>query len=226
MFGFFKMSNSIFEYKLSPKAFIVFTFLSCKVNILQSVAIKHDDIAIHCNICRQSVITAIHELEVRKLVTKQNRYNFIGFKSNRYYVKNLVMSKGWFKVERQVFDTDISPLNFMVFAFIKKSMNNRIDEAFPSYNTISECTGISRNSAISAVRYLRSFTFVNRIRRRKRNMVFKQNRYMHFKCNLKNEQKKKARSSQHALIIRNTFVSPNNTLIIFPFNQKCNRLLM
>jgi len=135
--------------------------------------------------------TAIKELEMKELITKQNRYNVRGYLANRYFVKNLIdHNKGWFKVEQAVFKTSIKATDFVVFCFIRKSMSSSQQEAFPSLSAISNGTGISRGRVSQALRYLRDYTFVNRIKRHyKCTKAYSHNRYMHFKCVVKKHKK-------------------------------------
>lgn len=182
MTGFFKMSNTIFSYDLSPKAFVVYAYFCNAQNRFGSVIAKCEDIARACNICRQSVMTAITELEEHSLVTKHNRYNALGYKSSSFSVTNIVAKKGWFRVERELFSTGIKPIDFMVYAFIKKCMFNSTLEAFPSINYIAKNTFISHRRVETAVKFLRQFTFLNRVLRKKKR-TFIRNRYLHFKFN-------------------------------------------
>ncbi len=216
MNGFLKMSNKIFSYNLSPKAFMVYSYLCVKANLLRSTTAKCEDIATHCNMCRQSVMTAIKELEDKLLVTKQNRYNSFGYKSSRFYVKNLVEKKGWFKIERQLFNTTIKPTDFMVYVFIKKCMFNHTAEAYPSINYIAKNTCISHRRVETAVKYLWQFTFLNKINRKRRNKTYKKNRYLHFKCIIN-----KKRMARNKRTTKNKCFN-SFTLILYPRNIKRN----
>lgn len=224
MNGFFKMSNTIFSYDLSPKAFIVYAYFCNKKNRFGCVIAKCEDIAKACNLCRQSVMTAIVELEERELVTKHNRYNSLGYKSSSFSVTNLVSKKGWFKVERELFTTSIKPIDFMVYTFIKKCMFNSTSEAFPSINYISRNIFISHRRVETAVKYLRQFTFLNKIRRIRRNRTFKRNRYLHFKLRQivrRHAISQRAPSRYSKGLLQNKKQKPYN-LILQRFNTKCN----
>lgn len=185
MAGFFKMSNRVFDYKLSPKAFVVYAYMCNKSNRFDCLIAKCEDIAVACNLCRQSVMSAIAELERVNLVIKNNRYNALGYKASSFSVKTLLEKKGWFRIERELFNTNINPADFLVYAFIKKCMFNSTSEAFPSLSYIAEGAGLSHRRVCTAVKYLRQYTFLNRIRRLKRNLTFNRNRYLHYR--LKNK---------------------------------------
>lgn len=217
MLGFIKMSNKIFDYNLSPKALFVYTFLCNKVNCLRSTTATYQQISTACNIDSKTVKTAISELKNKGLVTKQNRFNSRGFLANRYYVKNLVQNnKSWFKIEREVFKTDIKPHDFMVFCFIRKCMCSNRHEAFPSLSTIVNITGLSRSRVSQAVKYLSKYTFINKIKRHyKRTKAWKHNRYLLFKCNVK-----KCKKNAHTLMVRTQ--EKYITYIVPHFNCKVN----
>ncbi len=221
MFGFFKMSNQIFDYNLTPKALFVYAYLSSKVNCLQSTNATYAQISRACNIDAKTVRAAVTELERIGLVTKQNRYNVRGYIANRYYVKNLVHNnKSWFKVERQVFNTDIAPYDFMVFCYIRKSMCAHKSEAFPSLSAIVNGTGISRNRVSQAIQYLRAYTFINRVKRHyKRTQAWRHNRYLMFNCNVK-----KCKKNAHTTRVR---TNVNLITYIVPhFPKKVNHFLL
>jgi DNA-binding transcriptional regulator GbsR (MarR family) len=184
--SFFKMSNNLFDLKLSPKAVFVYAYLSSKVNCLQHTIVKYAKIAKSCNMDIKTVRSAVAELENAKLVNKHNRYNTTGYIANGYYVTNLIKdNKGWFKVDRSIFKTSIKATDFVIYSFINKCMSSDKLESFPSLTAIHKATGISRSRVAKAVTYLRTFTFINRVKRKyKRTQAFRHNRYMQFKCNL------------------------------------------
>ena len=94
---FFKMSNRIFDYPLSPNGFVVYAYLLSRANILQAVVVGYKSIAAACKIDPKTACRAIDELTSHKLVSKENRYNILGKAKNKY-----ILSKpqgSWFKVE-------------------------------------------------------------------------------------------------------------------------------
>jgi len=214
MNGFIKMSNDIFNYGLTPKALFVYAYLMSKVNLLQATSATYQSISSACNMDTKTAQVAINELVSKELITKRNKYNARGYMANRYYVKHLVKdNKNWFKVEREVFSTDIKSTDFVVFCFIRKSMSSRRKEAFPSLSAICKGTGISRGRVSSAVRYLRDYSFINRVKRKyKRTKAYRHNRYMHFKRKVK-----KAKKNVRTQRVR---TKQNHLTIILPRNQK------
>jgi len=65
----------------------------------------------------------------------------------------VMMDVPYFQVPNAVFDLGLSVFELAVFCYLARCANNG-KVAFPSYNTIARCCGLSRRSAISAVQSL------------------------------------------------------------------------
>lgn len=192
---FIKVSNNIFKYDLTPKSFYVYCFLLTKIK-KNTVIMGYTDISRECNLSNKTAISAIKELVEKCLLQKQYRHNDIGFIRNRYIIKNIIDKDennrdiNWFKIEYEVFKTAIKPIDFMIYAYLRKRM--RQDEklgyevAFPSLNTIHKDIGISRSRVAKAISYLRTYFFLNRVKRHyKKTKAWFINRYQEFKRDLK-----------------------------------------
>lgn len=176
---FFKMPNRIFEYKLSPKAVFVYAYLFSHKNVLHAITTSYKNIADNCHMDEKTAQKAVQELIGGNLIFKEARHNFRGKLKNKYWVTGL--PGGWFKVEYQIFRTQMKSYDFMVYCYIKKHMDSTYQEAFPSLNAISSGTGISRSRVVASVQYLRRFTFINRVKRHyKRTRAYRHNRYLSF----------------------------------------------
>jgi hypothetical protein len=177
---FFKLANCIFDYPLSPKGFIVYTYLLGHSNVLHTVVKGYKEIAVACHMDAKTACSAIEELVSQGLVIKESRFNFLGRARNKYTVKKL--TGGWFKVEYKLFRNRIKSTDFMVYCYIKRCMDNKVEEAFPSLSAIAQSTGISRSRVVQAVQYLRDHTYLIRIKRRyKQTQAFRQNQYLKFR---------------------------------------------
>lgn len=209
MQGFIKVSNNIFSYSLTPKAFSLYLYLLCRINCFNSMAAAYHELAEGSGQSVAGVRLAIAELEEKKLITKQNRYNTRGYIKNRYHVHRMDVSKGWFKVCRAIVISKIKPTDLVVYCYINKCMNSAKKEAFPSLSAIAEGTGISRSRVSMAVTFLRQYTYLNRIKRRyKRTKAWRHNRYLHFKRSTsKSEQKKKPTQKRKPLQIIKYIIS-------------------
>lgn len=224
MKGFIKISNKIFDYNLSPKALYVYAFLCSKSNVFGGITITYETLSASCKISPKTVRTALDELQLKQLVSKNNRYNSRGYLANRYIVNHLKIKKGWFPVERAIFDTSIQTTDFMIFCYIRKCMCGKTREAFPSLSAIHTATGISRGRVVQAVAYLRKYTFLNRIKRHyKKTKAYRHNRYMEFTCNVSRKGKKNvrvtARLNTHQKTRTNSFIN-NIILTLLPTHVK------
>lgn len=192
------MNNHIFDYKLPPSAFKVYAALVYKMNSLHCIVMPVQEIADVCRMSPTTVKKAIGQLMQCGLVSQINRFGSLGYRANRYFVT--VPAGGWFKVEREVFRTAITPVQFLVFCYIKKCMGGKSEEAYPSLRSVVTATGLSHKAVVDAVKCLHSYSFINRIRRRyRRTRAFRHNRYIHFKCNCLKKGTKKARCEERAL---------------------------
>lgn len=72
-----------------------------------------------------------------------------------------MMDVPYFQVPNAVFDLGLSALELAVFCYLARCANNG-KVAFPSYQTIAMCCGMSRRSAINAVQTLISKGFIER----------------------------------------------------------------
>ena len=174
------MPNSIFDYKLAPKAVFVYAYLVSRMNALHAVTVSYKTISDNCHMDSKTAFHAVKELESSRLIAKETRHDYRGKLKNKYIVNKL--AGGWFKGEYQVFNTKIKSTDFMVYCYIKMRMNCKSNESFPSLNTIAKGTGLSHSRVVTAVKYLRQFTFINRVRRHyKKTNAYRHNRYMLYK---------------------------------------------
>lgn len=192
MTGFIKISNSLFNHRLTPSAFFVYCAMLSKANIFKSLCVTYAELSKLCHMDAKTVQKAVSELVAKRLLSKSNRYNSRGYIANRYTLS--VPTGGWFKLQREVFGTDITPSAFMTYCFIMKFMSDK--GSFPSINAISDKengTGLSKTTVCKALRYLRSYSFLNRIHRRfKDTQAYRHNRYI--KVNYLKKDKKRWRS--------------------------------
>lgn len=184
--GFIKMSNKIFDYNLSPKAFRVYTYL-LSVSTHQKAVVKYDTIASACGISARTAFDAVRELIGAKLVTKRNQYGYNGFTANKYYLANLTKTGGWFKIARDVIkNIGISAYNFMVYCYVSRQ-KNKDGFAFPSLSSISSNLNISRSKVCAALAKLRRQLILNRTHRRyQKTKAFRHNMY-HYDFTVQNE---------------------------------------
>lgn len=184
--GFIKMSNRIFDYKLTPKAFRVYAYM-LSISTRHQTVIKYDTIASACGISARTAFDAVKELIVARLVTKRNQYGYNGYAANKYYLANLTKTGGWFKIARDVIkNIGISAYNFFVYCYVSRQ-KNKDGFAFPSLSSISDNLRISRSKVCEALQSLRKQLVLNRTHRRYQNTkAFRHNMY-HYDFTVRNE---------------------------------------
>lgn len=198
MNGFIKIPNAIFSYELSPAALFLYCAMLSKANVFNSLCITYAQLAQLCRMDPKTIRSAMCALEEKKLMVKSNRYNARGYIANRYTLT--IPDGNWFKLQREVFTTEIKAPAFMVYCFIQKSMCLKRGGAFPSITAITNETGIKRASVCKAITYLNDYSFINRIRRRyKRTSAHRHNRYLPFFYGLKKGKKRWRSSKQPSL---------------------------
>ena len=150
--SFIKVYNSLFDYKLSSSAFVVYLYLSDISRHTGSAKVRYEVIASKCNISPRTAYRAVSELISYKLIQKTHRYNEnYYFAANNYKVKCL--SGSYSKLDRRVLNLQLDPGSLYVLCAINKFANHH-SLAFPSYNKIADETGLSRTTAIRKVTVL------------------------------------------------------------------------
>ena len=150
--SFIKVYNSLFDYKLSSSAFVVYLYLSDISRHTGSAKVRYQVIANKCNISPKTAYRAVHELISYELIEKTHRFNEnYYFASNSYKVKQLF--GGYSKLDRRVLNLQLDPGSLYVLCAINKFANYH-SLAFPSYSKIAEETGLSRTTAIRKVAVL------------------------------------------------------------------------
>lgn len=148
---FFKVPNFIYNYHLSPSAFYVYIYLSNTFYWKKSVRIKLKTIAKNCDMCTNTVISALGELEQCKLIQKIHHKHFqSGFKTTNEYIIRRVNSK-FAKIDPNVFkflkSSKTSALLYCAVCYYQNSHN----QAFPSYAQLQNITGLSKTTCINKV---------------------------------------------------------------------------
>ena len=150
--SFIKVHNSLFDYKLSSSAFVVYLYLSDISRHTGSAKVRYEVIANKCNISPKTACRAVSELISYELIQKKHRFNEnYFFAANCYKVKCL--SGGYSKLDRRVLKLQLDPGSLYVLCAVNKFANYH-SLAFPSYNKIADETGLSRTTAIRKVAVL------------------------------------------------------------------------
>lgn len=192
---FVKIPNKIFGRNLTHNGFRVYAYLLARSNALYTTIVSYELIARACSIAPKTAYTAVTELIEAGLLHKGRRFGTLGYAKNKYFVEQL--PGGWFKIDFAVLISSMKSTDFVVYCFIRKCMDAKAEEAFPSLSAIAKGTGISRSRAVGAVKFLRQYTYLNHVRRHyKKTKAYRHNRYLMFRLN---DKKRRMRSHKHTL---------------------------
>lgn len=148
---FFKVPNFIFNYQLSPSAFYLYIYLSNTFFWKKSVRIKLKTIGKNCDMCTNTVLSALNELEKCRLIEKIHHKHFqSGFKTTNEYVIKRIKSN-FAKLDPAVFKllkkSKTSALLYCAVCYYQNSHN----QAYPSYAQLQELTQLSKTTCINKI---------------------------------------------------------------------------
>ncbi len=84
--NFFMISNTIFEYGLTPSEFIVFAYLVKCSDKSKTCFPSRETIARNCKMCVKTVDTALKTLIAEGLVEKMHNYKPDNSNSSNFYI--------------------------------------------------------------------------------------------------------------------------------------------
>jgi len=141
----FAVSNKIWDHKLKPIAFEIFSYLCyCRSN--QSAAmISLDDIARAVHVTAGTAKKYLSALISKGLVS-----------ADWSPASNLQCgrSEKFFTLPNEIFLLKLPPPAFMVYAYLLLIEDRKTHTCHPSYNTIAAGTGMSKNTALKSIRTL------------------------------------------------------------------------
>lgn len=147
---FYKVHNSVYNYKLSSSAFFLYNYLVNRFYWTDTVRIKLSTIADKTGMSVNTVRRAINELISCSLMERRHRYRRRLRTTNEYTVRRL--SGNYARVEEAVFrNKELDKSMVYVYCAVKSFESNRGHRAFPSYGQLCELTGLSRATVISKV---------------------------------------------------------------------------
>lgn len=183
-----KLSNSIFNLKLSASELTVYAYM-CSLPLeyimldgATAVKVKQATIASKCGInAVQTVSKVIASLTKKSLVEPVKRsVKRNGYKGTYMYkVKKLSTENSFFFVDRSVFG-ELNPRQMMIYLFICKSYNTQICDCWNSYADISAQTGMKRETVIQTIAELETLKLIRKNRRKSRDnrRVYVDNHYV------------------------------------------------
>lgn len=148
---FIKIPTNIFELELTPLQLLVYAGIVSFKSKENYTVVSANSIAKRCHISRNSVYSALNELE-RKRVIKRRRFIYNHRKtSNGYYIAS---PKGNFvKLEYRIFCYSLTPSQFAIYIALL-SKKNHAGRAFPSLKQLSQLAHICIDTVISSVKTL------------------------------------------------------------------------
>jgi len=138
----FAIPNKIWDHKLKPIAFEIFSYLCyCRSN--QSTAmVSLDDIARAVHVTAGTAKKYLTALINKRLITN------VYFLSPDFQRSN---DEKFFTLPNEIFLLQLSPSAFMVYAYLLLIEDRRTHICHPSYNTIATATGMSKNTSLKSI---------------------------------------------------------------------------
>ena len=135
----FAIPNAVWEYKLKPVEFIIFSYLCYH---RPSGTFTPEVIATDVHMTTSTVKKYLEALMDRGLVTAE--------RSLALDVQ-CITSEKFFTLPNEVFLLQLPPSAFMVYSYLLLIEDRRTHNCHPSYNTISAVTGVSKNTAMKSI---------------------------------------------------------------------------
>ena len=135
----FAMSNAVWEYKLKPIEFVIFSHL-CYCSSTSTLTLEAIATGVH-------LTTGTVKKYLAALVAKE----LIG-EDGTPILK--CKDKNFFTLPNEVFLLQLPPSAFMVYAYLLLIEDRRTHICHPSYNTIAAATGLAKNTAMKSINTL------------------------------------------------------------------------
>ena len=132
----FAMPNAVWEYKLKPVEFLIFSYL-CYHNSASGPNLEEITAGVHMT--ASTVKKYLDSLSAKKLVGGDGA-PALNCKDEKF-----------FTLPNAVFLLRLPPSAFMVYAYLLLIEDRRTHNCHPSYNTIAAATGVSKNTAMKSV---------------------------------------------------------------------------
>lgn len=141
----FAMPNAVWEYKLKPVKFVIFSYL-CYRNSTSKPTLE--EIAAGVHMTASTVKKYLTALIVKRLI---NEDGALALKSK---------GEKFFTLPNEVFLLQLPPSAFLVYAYLLLIEDRRTHTCHPSYNTIAAATGTSKNTVMKSISALLDMGFI------------------------------------------------------------------
>ena len=135
----FALPNAVWEYKLKPVEFVIFSYLCYHSSTSKSTL---EDIRVGVHITAGTVKKYLDSLATKKLVSEDS-VPILKCKAKKF-----------FTLPNEVFLLRLPSSAFMVYAYLLLIEDRKTHTCHPSYNSIASATGMSRNTALKSISIL------------------------------------------------------------------------
>ena len=138
----FAIPNKIWDHKLKPIAFMIFSYLYYRHSNHPADMISPDDVARGTHVTVSTAKKYLSVLENTGLVSAE-----LSLMSSLQCSKN----ENFFTLPNEIFLLKLPPSAFMVYAYLLLIEDRKTHTCHPSYNTIATATGMSKNTALKSI---------------------------------------------------------------------------
>ena len=138
----FAIPNKIWDYKLKPIAFMIFSYLSYCYSNHPADAVSLDDIAKGVCVTISTAKKYLSALANRELVSADQSLTF---------TLQCRSGEKFFTLPNEIFLLKLPPSAFIVYAYLLLIEDRKTHTCHPSYNTISTATSMSKNTALKSI---------------------------------------------------------------------------
>ena len=135
----FAMSNAVWEYKLKPIEFVIFSYLCYRPS---TKTLTPDVISAGVHLTTGTVKKYLAAL-VTKGIVSENGTPALKCETTKF-----------FTLPNEVFLLRLPPSAFMVYAYLLLIEDRRTHTCHPSYNTIAATVGLAKNTAMKSINTL------------------------------------------------------------------------
>ena len=141
----FPIPNTIWDHKLKPIAFLIFSYLCYLHSNHLADMISLDDIARGVHVTASTVKKYLSVLVNNGLVSDE-----LLLTGSLHCGKN----ENFFSLPNEIFLLKLPPSVFMVYDYLLLIEDRKTHICHPSYNTIATATGMSKNTALKSISIL------------------------------------------------------------------------
>ena len=132
----FTMPNAVWEYKLKPIEFVIFSYL-CYCSSTSTLTPGLISAGVHMTV---STVKKLLAVLVTKGIVSENGTPALKCETTKF-----------FTLPNEIFLLRLPPSAFLVYAYLLLIEDRRTHTCHPSYNTIAAITGISKNTAMKSI---------------------------------------------------------------------------